>query len=176
MTHASWADKDQNNWLDSHKAQFIEVNQWKAATKEFFPDMVKDFCEKWPVSPATPEEVEKASSEESATKKKHKKYDKRVRNWFHNNTRNMASNRGTHGILKVKAKPKMLQAWQAYHALTYHFSHPFLGTYEVIQFFELGNLSGTPFQSGCNTDPLGSIFCGLVLQISSDILSYKWRL
>ena len=136
-----------------------------------------------------------------------------------------------------------------------HFSHPFLGTYEVIQLFELGNLSGTPFQSGmtlipipsyhgmdatyhstsyhsiqfhsipphtipyhtipyhtipfhlmpyhtipyhhsiavtgclgsflqnmkiispgCNTDPLGSIFCGLVLQISSDILSYQWRL
>ena len=27
-----------------------------------------------------------------------------------------------------------------------HFSHPFQGTYEVIQFLELGNLSGTPFQ------------------------------
>ena len=25
-----------------------------------------------------------------------------------------------------------------------HFSHPFLGTYEVIQFFELVNLEGTP--------------------------------
>ena len=24
-----------------------------------------------------------------------------------------------HSILKVKAKPKMLQSWQAYHALTY---------------------------------------------------------
>ncbi|EDR04482.1 uncharacterized protein LACBIDRAFT_304605 [Laccaria bicolor S238N-H82] len=119
MTRASWADKDQHNWLDSRKAQFIEVNQQKAAAKEFFPDVVKDFREKWPVSPATPEEVEKASSEESATKKKREKYDKRVRDWFHNNTRNVASNGGTHGILKVKAKPKMLQAWQAYHALTY---------------------------------------------------------
>ena len=136
-----------------------------------------------------------------------------------------------------------------------HFSHPFLGTYEVIQFLELANLEGTPFQSGmtsipipsyhgmettyhsisyhtkpyhsisyhtiqiqsnpihtipchtipyhdipyhhskpvtgclgsflqnmkiisagCNTGPLGSIFCGLVLHISSDILSYKWGL
>ena len=28
-----------------------------------------------------------------------------------------------------------------------HFSHPFLGTYEVIQFFELANFEGTPFQS-----------------------------
>jgi len=106
----------------------------------------------------------------------------------------------------------------------YHFSHPFLGTYEVVQFLELGNVKGTPSQSGmtsipipsyhgmettipfqlipyhtipphtipyhviphhhskpvtgclgsvlqnikniyagCNTDPLGSIFCGLVL-------------
>jgi hypothetical protein len=26
---------------------------------------------------------------------------------------------GAHSILKVKAKPKMLQLWQAYHALTY---------------------------------------------------------
>jgi len=24
-----------------------------------------------------------------------------------------------------------------------HFSHPFLGTYEVVQFLELGNLKGT---------------------------------
>src|ERR1700687_4474414 len=37
-----------------------------------------------------------------------------------------------------------------------HFSHPFLGTYEVIQFFELGNLSGTPFQSGMTLIPIPS--------------------
>ena len=29
-----------------------------------------------------------------------------------------------------------------------HFSYPFLGTYEVIQFIELANLEGTPFQGG----------------------------
>ena len=34
-----------------------------------------------------------------------------------------------------------------------HFSHPFLGTYEVIQFFELANLEGTPFQSGMTSIP-----------------------
>ena len=118
-----------------------------------------------------------------------------------------------------------------------HFSHPILGTYEVIQFFELANLEGTPFQcgiwapyqfhdtmgwkshtislsfqyhvtsyhtigmieafqfqikpyhhskavtgclgsffqnmknisAGCNTGPLGSIFCGHTLQIFTDI-------
>ena len=122
-----------------------------------------------------------------------------------------------------------------------HFSHPFLGTYEVIQFFELVNLEGThskvwympPYQfhgtmgwkshtipfsfqchltlyhtigiikafqfqskpyhhskavmgclgsfftkykiisAGCNTCPLGSIFCGQVLQVFAVILSYK---
>ena len=122
-------------------------------------------------------------------------------------------------------------------APTVHFSHPILGTYEVIQFFELANLEGTPFQcgiwapyqyhdtmgwkshtislpfqyhvtsyhtigiieafqfqskpyhhskavtgclgsffqnmknisAGCNTGPLGSIFCGHALQIFTDI-------
>jgi hypothetical protein len=42
-----------------------------------------------------------------------------VREWFHNNTRLLTSNTGPSGILKVKARPKMLQDWQAYHALTY---------------------------------------------------------
>ena len=34
------------------------------------------------------------------------------------------------------------------HFLDTQFSHPFLGTYKVIQFFELANLEGTPFQCG----------------------------
>ena len=76
MMRASWVNKDQHDWLESCKAQFIEANQRKAATKDFFPDVIKDFREKWPVSPVTPEEVEKAGSEESTTKKKHDKYDK----------------------------------------------------------------------------------------------------
>jgi len=76
MTCASWANKDQLNWLEPRKAQFIEVNQRKATFKEFFPDVVKDFREKWPVSPVTPEEVKEAGSEESATKNKRNKYDK----------------------------------------------------------------------------------------------------
>lgn len=40
-----------------------------------------------------------------------------MREWFHNNTRNLSGPQGA--VLKIKAKPKMLQAWQAYHALTY---------------------------------------------------------
>ena len=76
MTYALWANKDQHDWLELCKAQFLEVNQRKAVAKEFFPDVVKDFHKKWPVSPVTPGEVREAGSEESATKKKHDKYDK----------------------------------------------------------------------------------------------------
>ena len=72
MTHALWVNKDQHDWLESR----IEANQRKAAAKYFFPDVIKDFRKKWPVSPVTPEEVEKAGSEEPATKKKRDKYDK----------------------------------------------------------------------------------------------------
>ena len=34
-----------------------------------------------------------------------------------------------------------------------YFSHPFLGIYEVIQFFELVNLEGIPFRSGMTSIP-----------------------
>jgi len=37
-----------------------------------------------------------------------------------------------------------------------HFSHPFLGTYEVVQFLELANLEGIPFQSGMTSIPIPS--------------------
>jgi hypothetical protein len=42
--------------------------------------------------------------------------------WFHNHTRTLARTRGTssnQGVLNFKLKPKILQGWQAYHALTY---------------------------------------------------------
>jgi len=42
--------------------------------------------------------------------------------WFHNHTRTLTSTRGIHSqsVLKLlKPKPKNLQGWQAYHALTY---------------------------------------------------------
>jgi hypothetical protein len=47
--------------------------------------------------------------------------------------------------------PRTLQV-----TLRAHFSHPFLGTYEVIQFLELANLEGTPFQSGMTSIPIPS--------------------
>jgi hypothetical protein len=40
-----------------------------------------------------------------------------MREWFHNNTRTLTG--ASNGLLKIKTKPKMLQGWQAYQALTY---------------------------------------------------------
>jgi hypothetical protein len=44
-----------------------------------------------------------------------------VISWFHNHNRTLPSKRGNHSqsILNLKSKPKVLQGWQAYHALTY---------------------------------------------------------
>jgi hypothetical protein len=41
----------------------------------------------------------------------------RTKSWFHNHTHSQTS--GTNGILKIKQKPKTMQPWQAYQALTY---------------------------------------------------------
>ena len=43
-----------------------------------------------------------------------------MREWFHNSMCLLTSSTGpSRGILKMMPKPKMLQDWQAYHALTY---------------------------------------------------------
>ena len=39
------------------------------------------------------------------------------------------------------------------HCIVLHFSHPFLGTHEVIQLCKLANLKGTPFQSVITSIP-----------------------
>jgi hypothetical protein len=76
MTRATWATEEQHSWLEARKAQFIEANQRKVAAKEFFPDIVKEFRENWPVPPVSVEEIEGAGSVELATKNKRDKYDK----------------------------------------------------------------------------------------------------
>ena len=76
MSGASWAGQDQHRWLEARKAQFIKVNQRKATAKYFFPEVVKEFGQKWPVPPVTPEEIGEAGSQELAIKKKHDKHDK----------------------------------------------------------------------------------------------------
>ena len=44
-----------------------------------------------------------------------------VQSWFHNHSHGTTSGSGSRGILKVKAAPKMLQGWQAYHH--YHLTY-----------------------------------------------------
>ena len=76
MTRATWTDDEQHTWLEARKAQFIEANQRRAAAKEFFPNIVKEFRENWPVSAPSQEEINEAGSVELATKNKREKYDK----------------------------------------------------------------------------------------------------
>ena len=110
------------------------ANQRRAAAKEFFPTVLREFREKWPAPPVTQEDIDKAGSLELATKNQKDKYDKvyslimsegktnnisqRTSSWFHNKARAVS---GTHDILNVNTapRPKKLQPWQAYHALTY---------------------------------------------------------
>jgi len=67
MTWATWTDEEQHTWLEAHKARFIEANQRRATAKEFFPNIVKEFQEKWPVSAPSQEEINEAGSIELAT-------------------------------------------------------------------------------------------------------------
>ena len=76
MTCATWTNEEQQNWLEARKAKFIEANQRRAVAKEFFPEIVKEFREKWPVPAVSQEEIDKAGSVGLATKTKCDKYDK----------------------------------------------------------------------------------------------------
>jgi len=131
--------KEQEEWLEEWKPAFLIANQQKNVAKFFFPNIVKEFHEKWPVTSVTQEEISNAGSLELAERIKREWYDKvnamssckkeretnlywqRTSSWYHNNTRNLLSNSRTQGVLKVKGKPqpKKLQPWQAYHVLTY---------------------------------------------------------
>ncbi|EDR04228.1 uncharacterized protein LACBIDRAFT_330706 [Laccaria bicolor S238N-H82] len=104
MTRTTWTTDNQREWLEQCKAAFIEAKQkGTAALKEFYPGTFALFQEKWPMDPVTSDKVTAAGSTELATKIKRDKNDKACHS----------------PILKIKPKPKMLQEWQAYHALTY---------------------------------------------------------
>lgn len=76
MTHQKWTTDEQEAWLEQRKAAFLEANQKKTAAKDFFPIIMKEFWEKWPVSPVTPQEINDAGGVELATQVKQGKYDK----------------------------------------------------------------------------------------------------
>jgi hypothetical protein len=76
MTRQTWTTNDQKEWLDVRKSAFLESKQKDLASKEFFPLVVREFREKWPVPPVTESEISFAGSVELATKVKRDKYDK----------------------------------------------------------------------------------------------------
>lgn len=76
MTRQKWTTKEQEEWLEERKSAFLEANQQRSAAKDYFPTIVKDFREKWPVMPVTQEEIQKAGSVELAERFKRERYDK----------------------------------------------------------------------------------------------------
>ena len=133
MTRKAWTTDSQEEWLKARIEPFLKAHQNKTLSKEFFPIVVKEFREKWPLPPLTSEEIASGPTVEQATKNKRNKYDQvcsttliikktnarmqRTRSWLHNHMRTQTS--GTNAILKIKQKPKIMQPWQAYQALTY---------------------------------------------------------
>ena len=75
MTHRKWTTDEQEAWLEQRKLAFLEANQKKTAAKDFFPAVVEEFCQKWPVLPVTEQEILDAGSVELATRVKQNKYD-----------------------------------------------------------------------------------------------------
>ena len=61
MTRRKWTTDEQEEWLDERKADFMEANQRKAAAKDFFPTVCRDFRTKWPVPSVTEGEIKEAA-------------------------------------------------------------------------------------------------------------------
>jgi hypothetical protein len=75
MTRQKWTTKDQEAWLTKRKPAFLEAKQNKTTAKEFFPLVVQEFRDKWPVPPVTQEEIADAGSLELAIRVKKDIYD-----------------------------------------------------------------------------------------------------
>ena len=76
MTRQKWTTKEQEDWLEERKPAFLLANQQKNAAKTFFPTIIKEFREKWPVMPVTQEEIDNAGTLELAERAKRERYDK----------------------------------------------------------------------------------------------------
>lgn len=76
MTRRKWTSDEQEAWLEQHKPAFLEANQNKTAAKDFFPVVIEEFRQKWPVPPVTEQEIADAGSVELAKRVKQGKYDK----------------------------------------------------------------------------------------------------
>ena len=73
----------QEVWLEQWKSAYLEANQKKTAAKDFFPTIIEEFCQKWPMPPVTEEEITDVGSVELATRVKQVKYNKVGTSWAH---------------------------------------------------------------------------------------------
>lgn len=75
MTRRQWTTPEQSDWLKQHLAAFIDSQASKTTVKEFFPQVIKEWRELWPLAEPTGDEITKAKSVEEAIKKKKSKDD-----------------------------------------------------------------------------------------------------
>jgi hypothetical protein len=75
MTRKPWTSDSQEQWLKARIDTYLKAHQDKSLSKEFFPQVEKDFCDQWPVPQPTAEEIAAMSTVEQAKKVKCKKYD-----------------------------------------------------------------------------------------------------
>ena len=76
MTCKAWTSEAQLAWLQERKGGFLQALQTKMLLKDFFPKILQDFQEKWPVDETTDKEIASAESVERANKLKRNKYDR----------------------------------------------------------------------------------------------------
>ena len=75
MTRKSWTTNSQEEWLKARIEEFLKAHQKKTISKEFFPVVVKEFRDQWPVPPLTTAETAAEPTVEKAMKVKRQKYD-----------------------------------------------------------------------------------------------------
>ncbi|KIJ90502.1 hypothetical protein K443DRAFT_116510 [Laccaria amethystina LaAM-08-1] len=120
MGRRRWTTDGQGTWLAGHLDAFIDSQLEKTTVKNFFPKVIKEWREAWPLPDPTQEELAAAKSPEDAIQKKRTKEDERVKAWFHNHTRGQTYGSGSRGLLKLQtAKPRVRLEWQVYQQLTY---------------------------------------------------------
>lgn len=55
MPHTTWATEEQEEWLKSCIPEFLNAHPKEMLSIEFFPSIVKEFCDKWLVDLPTAE-------------------------------------------------------------------------------------------------------------------------
>ena len=75
MTRHQWTTPEQLAWLKECVSAFIDAQAGKTTGKTFFPQLLKDWGNQWPLPPLTADEIAKFNSVEEAIKKQKTKND-----------------------------------------------------------------------------------------------------